>query len=231
MVALEKICSFKLEPSWQKVLKDELEQPYIQDLIRFVESERERGENVYPPEEEMFKSLWQTPFSQVKVVIIGQDPYHGPGQANGLSFSVNKGVTIPPSLKNIFTELHNDLGITNLRNGSLEDWAKQGVLLLNATLTVTESNPMAHHNKGWEKFTDAIVYALLERIDPIIFVLWGKNAQDKCQHIRAKANHRILTASHPSPLSAYRGFFGCRHFSKINEMLIALGSKPIKWQL
>lgn len=231
METLERKCTFNLEPSWQDALKGELQKPYIQELIQFVDSERNRGEIVYPPEDEMFNALWKTPFHKVKVVIMGQDPYHGPGQAHGMCFSVNRGVPVPPSLKNIFTELQNDLGICPPKHGCLESWAEQGVLLLNATLTVTESNPMAHHGKGWERFTDAVVYALLERTDPIIFLLWGKNAQDKCQHIRAKSNHRILTAAHPSPLSAYRGFFGCRHFSKVNEMLVAMGGKPIDWRL
>lgn len=231
MEVLERKCLFNLESSWQKVLEKELQKPYIQQLEDFIESERESGDNIYPPQGEVFNAFWKTPFNEVKVVIMGQDPYHGPGQAHGLSFSVNKGVPQPPSLKNIFTELHNDLGILNPRHGCLESWAQQGVLLLNATLTVRESDPMSHHGKGWELFTDAVVHALLERNDPIIFILWGKSAQDKCNHIRAKSNHRILTSAHPSPLSAYRGFFGCRHFSKVNELLISMGKKPIDWRL
>lgn len=231
METLEKKCAFDLEPSWQEVLKGELQKPYIQELAQFVESERNRGERVYPPEDQVFNTLWKTPFNKVRVVIMGQDPYHGPGQAHGMCFSVNKGIPIPPSLKNILQELQNDVGIPNPKHGCLDSWAEQGVLLLNATLTVTESNPMAHHGKGWEQFTDAIIYSLLERIDPLIFMLWGRSAQEKCKHIRTKSNHRILTAAHPSPLSAYRGFFGCRHFSKANEMLAAMGSKPIDWRI
>ncbi|MEM1283632.1 MAG: uracil-DNA glycosylase [Chlamydiota bacterium] len=231
METLERKCSLDLEPSWHEVLKGELQKPYVQELIQFVDSERNRGEMVYPPEADVFSALWKTPFHKVRVVIMGQDPYHGSGQAHGMCFSVNKGVSIPPSLKNIFIELQNDVGIPIPKHGCLESWAEQGVLLLNATLTVTESNPMSHHGKGWERFTDAIVYSLLERNDPIIFLLWGKSAQDKCNHIRAKSNHRILTAAHPSPLSAYRGFFGCRHFSKVNEMVVALGGKPIDWRI
>jgi len=227
---LNKKCNFALEPSWQAILQEELQKDYIQDLMRFVEAERERGAKIYPPENEMFNALWKTPFPNVKVVIIGQDPYHGAGQAHGLSFSVNKGVALPPSLKNIFTELKNDLGILPPAHGCLEGWAKQGVLLLNATLTVQESLPMSHHGKGWEQFTDAIVRELLEKEDPIIFLLWGKNAQHKCQHIRLKTRHHLLTAAHPSPFSAYRGFFGCRHFSKANEILISLGKQPIDWR-
>lgn len=226
---------FALEPSWQRVLAEELKAPYLVELVSFVERERASGKHVYPPEDQVFNALWKTPYDKVKVVIVGQDPYHGPGQAHGLCFSVNKGVPLPPSLQNIFKEIHDDLGASIPSHGCLSSWAEQGVLLLNATLTVEESNPLSHHGKGWERFTDAIIKALCCRDEPIVFVLWGKSAKDKCESIRRGtgegAQHYILTSAHPSPLSAYRGFFGCRHFSKINEILAMLGKKPIDWRI
>lgn len=219
---------FTIEPSWEKVLKEELNKPYISSLSRFVATERETSEFVYPPEELVFNAFDKTPFEKVKVVIVGQDPYHRPGQANGLSFSVNPGVKIPPSLRNIYKELQEDLGVPEPTSGCLESWAKQGVLLLNATLTVNEGSPLSHHGKGWEEFTDAIIYVLAKRKDPVIFLLWGKNAQEKCQFIE-NSHHYLLKAAHPSPFSAYRGFFGCQHFSKANELLQQLGKEPIDW--
>lgn len=226
---------FNFEESWAQVLKGELEKPYICELARFVEQERSLGVPVYPPSEQMFTALWKTPFPSVKVVIMGQDPYHGPGQAHGLSFSVNKGVAIPPSLRNIYKEMSDDFGFEIPNHGCLIPWAEQGVLLLNATLTVVEKSPMAHHGKGWELFTDAIVRALSLREDPVIFVLWGSNAQKKCGQILnaegGNKKHPILTAPHPSPLSCYRGFFGCQHFSKINALLEQMDKEPIDWSL
>lgn len=222
--------TFCLEPSWQNALLDELKKPYIAKLAAFIKSERAKSDPIYPPEELVFNALKQTPFDKVRVVIVGQDPYHGPEQAHGLCFSVPVGVALPPSLKNIFKELQDDLGIPKPAHGCLLKWAQQGVLLLNATLTVKESSPLSHHKKGWELFTDAIIQKLAEKDEPVIFVLWGKNALSKCKHLQEKIQnkpHKILTAAHPSPLSAYAGFFGCRHFSKINKLL----KDPIDWQL
>lgn len=222
---------FTLEASWQKVLENELKQPYIAALAEYLKKERSQPDPVYPPEDLVFNALTQTPFDKVRVVIVGQDPYHGPGQAHGLAFSVPVGVALPPSLKNIFKELSQDLGIPTPAHGCLLKWAKQGVLLLNVTLTVRESLPLSHHKRGWERFTDAIIRSLAERKEPVIFVLWGKNALHKGKSILDHAQHTILTAAHPSPLSAYAGYFGCRHFSEINKTLEKQGGKPIDWQL
>ncbi len=224
---------FVLEPSWQHKLEQELQEPYIADLAAFVEKEY-ATQTVYPPKELIFNAFYQTPFDNVKVLIMGQDPYHGPGQAHGLSFSVPKGVKPPPSLQNIFKELEADVHIPKPNHGCLLSWAKQGVLLLNATLTVRQGEPMSHHGRGWERFTDAAVRKLEERKDPVIFVLWGKSAQDKCRFLREEgipSRHFVLTAAHPSPYSANNGFFGCRHFSKINEYLEKQGKTPIDWSL
>ncbi len=228
-----KYSPFPLEPSWKKVLKDELEKPYIFQLASFVEGERSSGASIYPPSDLVFNAFWQTQYDQVKVLIMGQDPYHGPGQAHGLSFSVPKGVPLPPSLQNIFKELEADLGVPQSKNGCLLPWAKQGVMLLNATLTVRQSDPMSHHSKGWERFTDSVIEALCHRQDPVIFVLWGKSAQDKCKRIKGLngSQHLLLTAAHPSPFSAHQGFFGCRHFSKINKQLIQWGKSSIDWAI
>lgn len=226
---------FMIETSWQKVLHEELEKPYMAELAVFVEKEfLAYPKGVFPPKELIFSSFLETPFDKVKVVIVGQDPYHGDGQAHGLSFSVPKGMPMPPSLQNIFKELKEDLQIPIPTHGCLNSWAKQGILLLNATLTVRKSEPMSHHGKGWERFTDAVIEKLLEREDPVIFVLWGKSAQDKCRFLRDHfandiSRHSMLTAPHPSPFSAHTGFFGCRHFSKINEILIKQGKEPINW--
>jgi uracil-DNA glycosylase len=226
---------FVLESSWQKVLKQELQEPYILDLAAFVEKEYTTSTSpIYPPQDLIFNAFTQTPYDKVQVVIMGQDPYHGPGQAHGLSFSVPKGIKPPPSLQNIFKELHSDIHLSTPTHGCLLNWAKQGVLLLNATLTVKQSEPMSHHGRGWERLTDAIIVQLIKREDPIIFVLWGKSAQDKCRFVNESANlkhHYILTAAHPSPFSAANGFFGCRHFSKINMLLEQQGKQPIDWSL
>lgn len=228
------ISHFEIEPSWQAVLKDELAKPYITSLAAFVANERAGSTPVYPPQELMFNALLQTPFDQVKVVIVGQDPYHGPGQAHGLCFSVPKGIPPPPSLKNIFKELVDDVGIPEPPHGCLLSWAKQGVLLLNTMLTVRQSEPLSHQKRGWEHFTDAIIHKLAQRQDPMVFLLWGKSAQEKFKHSHTAGSakiHAILTAPHPSPLSAHQGFFGCRHFSKTNEQLKKWGKAPIDWSI
>lgn len=225
---------FDIEPSWNAVLAEELQKPYLQDLARFIESERNRGLPVYPPKDLVFNAFRMCPYDRVKVLIMGQDPYHGPGQAHGLCFSVPPGIQPPPSLKNIFKELHADLGIKIPTTGCLIPWAKQGVMLLNAALTVRDGEPLSHYGVGWERFTDAVIAKLSEREDPIIFVLWGKFAQEKVAHIRqlhGKSRHFMLTAAHPSPLSARNGFFGCRHFSQINRIFASLGKNPIDWAL
>ena len=228
--------SFALEPSWQHQLHNELKSPLCAQLAAFVE--KEYGASplpIYPPKELIFNAFYQTPFEKVKVVIMGQDPYHGQGQAHGLSFSVPKGVKPPPSLQNIFKEIESDLQIPRPTHGCLLSWAAQGVLLLNATMTVRQGEPMSHHGRGWEWLTDAVIHALLKREDPVIFVLWGKSAQDKGRFLsdeRTKENHHhVLTAAHPSPLSAHNGFFGCRHFSKINALLKQQGKSEIHWAL
>ncbi len=217
----------KLEKSWYEKLKNEISQPYIQELKMFLEEEQKAGKIIYPPEELIFNSFLQTPFEKVKVVIVGQDPYHGPGQAHGLSFSVLPGITAPPSLKNIYKELETDLGIRRPSSGNLISWAKQGVLLLNATLTVRTGEPKSHHGKGWERFTDAVIDILAQRPDPIVFLLWGKSAQEKCHKVIG-THHAIFQAAHPSPYSATH-FLGCRHFSKTNEFLKKVGKEPIDW--
>lgn len=225
---------FTLEAGWQKILNEELQQPYLLDLATFIEKEYAGApDQVYPPKNLIFNAFYQTPLDQLKVVIVGQDPYHGPGQAHGLSFSVPKGVKPPPSLQNIFKELESDEKIVRPKHGCLISWARQGVLLLNATLTVRRSAPLSHHGKGWERFTDAVIHKLQEREDPLIFVLWGKSAQDKCRFLREanQSRHLILTAAHPSPYSANQGFFGCQHFSKINAFLKQQGKTPIDWSL
>lgn len=221
---------FQLPHDWASVLHDELQKPYMFELRAFLDKERVLGKTIFPPEREIFASLYLTPFDQVSVVIIGQDPYHGEGQAHGLSFSVRRGVPLPPSLKNIYKELHEDVGIAIPQHGCLEKWAKQGVLLLNATLTVEKSQPLSHHKRGWEAFTDACVRSLLQKKEHLVFLLWGKNAQEKAMKypelIRGK--HLVLQAAHPSPYSA-SGFFGCRHFSKTNEYLLSHQKKAIDW--
>ncbi len=222
----------KLEKSWHETLKEEIKKPYIEELKAFLNREKEAGFTVYPQEEFVFNAFSKTPFDQVKVVIIGQDPYHGRGQAHGLSFSVQKGITPPPSLKNIFKELKQDVGFKESSHGCLESWAKQGVLLLNATLTVRENEPKSHYGRGWERFTDAVVGALCKKQDPIVFLLWGKSALEKgCSILNTvKHPHLVLTAAHPSPYSV-SGFLGCKHFSKANESLAKWGKTPINWNI
>ncbi|MBN4067419.1 uracil-DNA glycosylase [Simkania negevensis] len=221
-----------MEPEWASVLREEFERSYLLELASFVKRERASEIPIYPPRGEVFNALKSTSFSSVKVVIIGQDPYHGERQAHGLSFSVAKGVRTPPSLKNIYKELINDVAIPPPEHGCLESWACQGVLLLNATLTVRGKTPRSHYGKGWEIFTDKIVEKLIERGSPLVFLLWGRSAKEKILRIlrnRENNDHLILTSPHPSPYSAHTGFFGCNHFSKTNQFLISKGLAPIDW--
>ena len=224
----------KLDPLWKLVLERYLSFVEMQKLNAFVEKEYETHPGkIYPQGDLIFNALNRTPFSEVKAVIVGQDPYHGPGQAQGLSFSVMPGVPFPPSLRNILKELqsHTDVSSTP-SHGCLSSWASQGILLLNATLTVRDGSPLSHRNKGWEHFTDAVLMALSDRTDPVIFVLWGNSAQGKCGFLERRVNaDYILKAAHPSPLSAFRGFFGCNHFTKINELLYRQGKRSIDWTL
>ncbi len=221
-----------LEKSWYQVLLNELQKPYIKELKSFLDQEKKKGYIFYPPENLVFNALRKTPFKQVKVVIMGQDPYHGERQAHGLSFSVQRNIPIPPSLKNIYKELYDDLGISIASHGCLEKWANQGVLLLNATLTVRAKEPRSHYGKGWETFTDAIIEKLCLRKDPLVFLLWGKSAREKCETILNHLDHphEVFVCAHPSPYSASQ-FFGCRHFSKTNNYLKKWGKDPIDWSL
>ena len=213
---------------WNELLQEELRKEYYLELKAFVKGERAKGKIIYPSDNEIFNALSMTNFSKVKVVILGQDPYHGLNQAHGLCFSVRRGVPAPPSLINIFEELKNDLGISPPAHGCLEDWAKQGVLLLNATLTVEAGIAGSHQGKGWERFTDNVVSLINERSRGVVFLLWGSYAQKKGEMIDTK-KHYILKAPHPSPLSAHRGFFGCRHFSRANKILRDNGKEEINW--
>lgn len=215
--------------SWQEVLAGEFEKDYYQQLRIFLKNEY-TTQKIHPDMYHVYEALELTPYEEVKVVILGQDPYHGVNQAHGLSFSVQPGVKTPPSLVNIYKELKNDLGIEPVSHGNLVTWAKQGVLLLNTVLTVREGQAYSHRGKGWEQLTDAIIEKLNERDKPIVFILWGKPAQEKMKMID-KSRHIIITAPHPSPLSAHRGFFGSKPFSKTNDALLALGETPIDWQL
>lgn len=218
------------DDSWAPVLKPLFAQPYMKQLSTFVQGER-RQKKVFPPAGLVMNAFKLTPLDQVKVVILGQDPYHNDGQAHGLSFSVPEGIAVPPSLKNIFKELQDDIpGFVEPQSGNLTSWAKQGVLLLNATLTVEAHRAASHQKKGWEIFTDSIIHAISAHCDHVVFLLWGSYAQKKNVLIDAK-KHLILTAVHPSPLSVYRGFFGSKHFSKANQYLVAQGKTPIDWRL
>lgn len=222
----------QLEASWSHILATEFQKPYMQGLKAFLANERAGATPIYPSGMDVFSAFSLTPIENVKVVIVGQDPYHGPGQAHGLCFSVQKGVAIPPSLKNIYNELQQDLNISPPDHGCLTHWAEQGVLLLNATLTVRQGAPLSHQGQGWEQFTDNVIKVLGQREDPLVFLLWGKSAQQKCAHLFSLQNspHLILTAAHPSPFSV-RGFSGCRHFSKANTFLSEHGKTPIDWTL
>ena len=223
--------SLQIHPSWEEILRPELESDYLKQLLQSLKEQQTQGIRIYPPEKLMFNAFKQTSFTQLKVVIIGQDPYHGPGQAHGLAFSVLNGVRFPPSLNNIFKELEKDIpSFTKPLKGDLSHWAAQGILLLNTTLSVEEGKPSSHQKKGWELFTDHVIRKLSESKTGLIFLLWGKHAQTKKSLIDAN-KHYILEAAHPSPLSAHNGFFGCRHFSKTNEILIDKGIEPIDWQI
>jgi len=219
----------QIEESWKEILHEEFDSSYFQDLSRFIREEVKRF-TIYPPGPQIFSAFNLTPFNRVKVVILGQDPYHGPGQAHGLCFSVPAGIQHPPSLVNIFKELQQDLGLPVPLSGDLSRWAQQGVLLINAILTVRANEPTSHQNKGWEKFTDAVIRNLSEKRKNLVFLLWGNYARAKEQLIDGN-NHFILKAAHPSPLSASRGFSGCRHFSQTNRILNDLGLNGIDWEL
>jgi len=218
-----------INEQWKVLLKEEFESVYFSELKKFLIEERSKY-TVYPPGNKIFNAFDRTPPDTVKVVILGQDPYHGAGQAHGLCFSVTQGVKPPPSLVNIFKELNNDLGIPMPTHGNLEKWAEQGVLLLNATLTVRENSPRSHFNHGWEKFTDSVIKKISETREGLIFMLWGNDAKAK-EHLIDMEKHHILKASHPSPFSAYDGFFGCKHFSQTNQILVKQGQKEIDWRL
>lgn len=214
--------------TWQSLLAGEKSQPYFRKILEFLDKERASGKTIYPPQKDIFNALKLTPFADVAVVVIGQDPYHGPHQAHGLAFSVQPGIPSPPSLQNIFLELKNDLNCPPPKSGCLENWAKQGVLLLNTVLTVEAGKPQSHANIGWQQFTDKVIECLNEHPQGMVFLLWGAPAQQKARLINP-FKHRILTAPHPSPLSAHRGFLGCKHFSKTNELLTQMGRSPIVW--
>jgi uracil-DNA glycosylase len=220
----------RLQDSWKSRLADEFAQPYMNQLRSFLLERKQSGAVIYPPGNQIFNALDCTAFEQVKVVALGQDPYHGPGQAHGLCFSVRQGVPTPPSLLNIFREIESDLGLPSPAHGDLHHWAAQGVLLLNAVLTVERGTAGAHQGKGWERFTDRVVRLLNDERDGLVFLLWGAHALKKGAVID-RQRHCVLTAPHPSPLSAYRGFFGCRHFSRANAWLEKQGKTPVDWSL
>ncbi len=220
----------RLEESWKRVLGPEFASPYMGQLREFLLAEKGDGKRIFPKGAEYFRALDLTPLSRVRVVILGQDPYHGAGQAHGLCFSVRPGVRIPPSLVNIYKEMESDLGIPRASHGFLESWARQGVLLLNSVLTVEEARAGAHQGRGWERLTDAVIRAVNDECDNVVFMLWGSYAQKKAAFVDGK-RHLVLKAPHPSPLSAHNGFFGCRHFSKANEFLVSRGLDPIDWRL
>ncbi|MBQ1979859.1 MAG: uracil-DNA glycosylase [Alistipes sp.] len=217
----------KISESWKNLLQEEFDKPYFEELTRFVKSEYSAGQ-VFPAGRNIFRAFDKCPFDRLKVVIIGQDPYHGVGQANGLCFSVDDGVQYPPSLQNIFKEIHDDIGSPIPSSGNLDRWAEQGVLLLNAVLTVRAHQAASHAGRGWEQFTDAVVRTIAQRKEGVVYMLWGNYAQRKGQ-IADPERNLILKSVHPSPLSVYRGFFGCKHFSKANDYLIQQGKEPIVW--
>lgn len=216
--------------TWKNLLSSEKEKPYFKAIMNFLKEESSKGKVIYPPKNDIFNALKLTPFANVKVVIIGQDPYHGPNQAHGLCFSVKHGITPPPSLVNIYKELHDDIGFKIPTHGNLEKWTHEGVLLLNATLTVQAHKPQSHAKIGWHTFTDKIIEVLNNHPEPIIYLLWGAYAQSK-EALIDTSKHCILKAPHPSPLSAHRGFLGCRHFSKANALLVSKGRTPVDWSL
>ncbi len=217
----------RIEKSWQEVLQTEFDKPYFENLVGFVKQEY-ASNTIFPPAGQIFNAFNTCPFNNVKVVILGQDPYHGPGQAHGLCFSVNDGIPFPPSLQNIFKEISSDLEIPTPKSGNLTRWAEQGVLLLNATLTVRSGQAGSHQGKGWEEFTDSVIKIISEKLENVVFILWGSYAIKKKVLINT-SKHCVLTAPHPSPLSSYRGFFGCKHFSRTNNYLTSIGKQPIMW--
>ncbi|PZP48805.1 MAG: uracil-DNA glycosylase [Pseudopedobacter saltans] len=219
----------QIEDSWKAALEDEFDKKYFGNIVEFLKIEKEQKKVIYPPGNLIFNAFQQTPFDKVKVVMLGQDPYHGPGQAMGLCFSVPDGILPPPSLVNMYKELHSDIGMPIPKTGNLLHWAQQGVFMLNATLTVRASEANSHSKIGWGDFTDAVIKTISDKKTGVIFLLWGKFAQSKEVFID-KSKHFILKAAHPSPLSAYNGFFGCKHFSKTNELLTKQGFSPIDWQ-
>lgn len=220
----------KIEASWKALLQDEFKKPYFKQIVEHLKTEKSQGKTIYPSGSNIFHAFDATPFDNVKVVILGQDPYHGPNQAHGLSFSVQPGVPPPPSLLNIYKELHEDVGIPIPRHGYLEKWAAQGVLLLNASLTVRAGEANSHSKIGWEKFTDTVIQSISDKQNNVVFLLWGKFAQSKAALID-QAKHLILKSAHPSPLAAHSGFFGNHHFSKTNQYLMQHGKDPIDWAL
>jgi len=220
----------ELNQQWLVHLSSEFEQDYMQQLGQYLRSEKAAGKQIYPAGKNIFAALDSTPLDQVKVVILGQDPYHGPGQAHGLSFSVPQNVVIPPSLRNIYKEINSDLGLPVPQHGHLMFWAQQGVLLLNSVLTVVEAQAASHQGQGWERFTDKVIEVVNRQSENVVFMLWGAYAQKKGQSIN-RSNHLVLTAPHPSPLSAHRGFFGCRHFSQANNYLASKGVTGIDWSI
>ncbi len=220
----------KIEESWKKVLKEEFQKPYFKDLKLFLLEEKKAGHQILPPANFVFEAFRLSPFEKTKVVIIGQDPYHGIGQCHGPCFSVQKDVKIPPSLQNIYKEIHDDLGFTIPSHGNLEHWAEQGVLMLNAVLTVRAHQPTSHSGKGWEEFTDQVIRTISNQKEGVVFLLWGSFAKSKRSLIDT-TKHSILTAPHPSPFSVHSGFFGCKHFSKTNEILKKAGKEPIDWEI
>ena len=221
----------QIEPSWKEVLKNEFAKPYFLEIVTFLKIEKNAGKIIYPPGALLFNAFNQTPFNKVKVVIIGQDPYHNPGQAHGLSFSVPNGIKPPPSLVNIYKEIQKDLGIAMpVSYGNLTRWAEQGVLLLNAILTVRANEPASHAKIGWMNFTDSVITKISDEKKGVIFLLWGKFAQEK-QLLIDETKHFVLKAAHPSPFSADKGFFGCKHFSKTNDLLTNQGLTPVDWKL
>ena len=220
----------KMEASWKEELADEFSKPYFEEIVRFLKEEKAAGKTIYPPGPQIFNAFDAAPFGKVRAVILGQDPYHGAGQAHGLSFSVQKGVTLPPSLVNIYKEINGDLGLPIPHHGNLQHWADQGVLLLNAALTVEASTPNSHSKAGWYQFTDAVIKHVSDDKDHVVFMLWGKFAQGKSSLIDT-SKHLIIASAHPSPFSAYNGFFGSKPFSKANEWLESHGLKPIDWSV
>ncbi|PWT97330.1 MAG: uracil-DNA glycosylase [Bacteroidetes bacterium] len=221
----------KIEPSWKEILKDQFAKPYFEQVVALLKMEKAAGKTIYPPGNLIFNAFEKTPFDQLKVVLLGQDPYHGPGQAHGLCFSVPEGINPPPSLINIFKEIQSDIGIgMSAKSGNLSHWAEQGVLLLNSALTVRANEPLSHSKIGWAEFTDAVIKRVSDLKSGVVFLLWGKFAQEK-QVLIDETKHHLLKAAHPSPFSADKGFFGCKHFSRTNEFLLQEGKEVIDWKL